>query len=148
MKTWDELPQYMMSIRPEWVKKELTKEKLLEVRRTAPRGFGLDGATVWVYETKNGGGRGAVVARFKCQQIYAIDCRGDAVTRGNWDAKSCLKAADLRAYQGSRGRLFFWEVLNIRELPVPLALRDFGLKCAPESWCKCRLPVLARREGL
>ena len=60
--------QFILSVHPEWVKKILAGQKLYEVRRTGPHLL-TGGATVWIYETTNHGGRGEVVAKFHCPHI-------------------------------------------------------------------------------
>lgn len=73
--------EYIMAIKPEWVALIESKEKTLEIRRTAPyisppvsENNPID---VWVYETKSNGGRGQVVGRFLCCNIRTFDAHCD-----------------------------------------------------------------------
>ena len=129
-------PVYMMSINPEWLKLELRGKKLAEVRKSAPRLKPGEGATVYVYETRRGGGRGAVVARFHCPAVHRIDCWRNMATWETWSRMSCLGVDDLMIYRGNGRFLAFWEIEGIEELPEILPATAFGLKRPPQSWCK------------
>ena len=68
----------MMSIRPEWTEKIFAREKVIEVRRTAPhieneRQFPIK---VYVYETKGTKakpGAGAVIGEFTCPRVHRMN---------------------------------------------------------------------------
>lgn len=129
--------EYIMAIKPEWVALIESKEKTLEIRRTAPyisppvsENNPID---VWVYETKSNGGRGQVVGRFLCCNIRSFDAHRDDLTlrraaRVPWEK--------LKEYQGDRTRLYAWEITYYKKLAVPLPLSALGCQFAPQSWCK------------
>ena len=130
------MKEYIMSIRPEWVELIRSGNKLVDVRATAPnprRMSASDPATVWIYETKAGGGRGAVVGWFKCPAIrqsnmYREDRRRQA------SHMSCVNEEGLLAMQGKRAGLWLWEIDDPQWLDRPRALAEFGIKCPPMSW--------------
>lgn len=124
--------QFIISINPEWVKKILDGQKLYEVRRTAPHLL-TGGATVWIYETANHGGRGKVVAKFHCPEInrHAMGWNMPGLVR-----MSCLSADAMFEYQGGRSALCFWEIEAVEELEVPLGIVNFGLPRPPQNWCR------------
>lgn len=138
---WRSLPQYMQSIRPEYVQMELDYVKSDEVRRTAPKIDRGRGAVVWVYETKAGGGRGAVVAAYFCPAVHPISGRTLDSRGPEMEQRSGLELAELWLYKGARRLLYFWEIGEIAELPKPQPVSAFGLKCPPQSWCKCKAPA-------
>ena len=115
--------EYIMAIKPEWVALIESKEKTLEIRRTAPyisppvsENNPID---VWVYETKSNGGRGQVVGRFLLLRRAA---------RVPWEK--------LKEYQGDHTHLYAWDITYYKKLAVPLPLSALGCHCAPQSWCK------------
>lgn len=61
----------LISIHSKWVEKIASGEKVLEIRKNFPR---LEPPfRCYVYETKRGGGRGAVVMEFECSSyVYCI----------------------------------------------------------------------------
>ena len=124
--------QFILSVRPEWVKKILAGQKIFEVRKTGPQLL-PGGATVWIYETATNGGRGKVVARFNCPRIHRASGWHE-FTR--YARGSCLTENDLAEYQGMRGALCFWEIEAVEELEVPLGVVNFGLPRPPQSWCR------------
>lgn len=129
--------EYIMAIKPEWVALIESKEKTLEIRRTAPyisppvsENNPID---VWVYETKSGGGRGQVVGRFLCCGIRTFDAHRDDLllrraARVPWEK--------LKEYQGDHTHLYAWDITYYKKLAVPLPLSALGCHFAPQSWCK------------
>lgn len=129
--------EYIMAIKPEWVALIESKEKTLEIRRTAPyisppvsENNPID---VWVYETKSNGGRGQVVGRFRCCNIRTFDAHRDDLllrraARVPWEK--------LKEYQGDHTRLYAWDITYYKKLAVPLPLSALGCNFAPQSWCK------------
>lgn len=129
--------EYIMAIKPEWVALIESKQKTLEIRRTAPYISPpvsvIDPIDVWVYETKGNGGRGQIVGRFLCCKIHTFDAHRDDLllrraARVPWEK--------LKEYQGDRTRLYAWEITCYKKLAVPLPLSALGCQFAPQSWCK------------
>lgn len=137
---WQSLPQYMMSSRPNWVRLDLAVEKTDEVRRTAPRLDRKKGAVVWLYETKNGEGRGAVVAAFWCPAVHPVSTQTLAARSVEMERRSRLTMEELLLYKGARRLLYFWEIGEIRALTHAIPVSAFGLTCPPQSWCRCKVP--------
>lgn len=129
--------EYIMAIKPEWVALIESKQKTLEIRRTAPyisppvsENNPID---VWVYETKGNGGRGQVVGRFLCCNIRTFDAHRDDLplrraARVPWEK--------LKEYQGDNTHLYAWDITYYKKLAVPLPLSALGCQFAPQSWCK------------
>lgn len=129
--------EYIMAIKPEWVALIESKQKTLEIRRTAPYISPpvsvIDPIDVWVYETKGNGGRGQIVGHFVCCKIRTFDAHRDDLllrraARVPWEK--------LKEYQGDRTRLYAWEITCYKKLAVPLPLSALGCQFAPQSWCK------------
>ena len=129
--------EYIMAIKPEWVALIESKQKTLEIRRTAPYISPPVSETnpivVWVYETKSDGGRGQITGRFLCCNIRSFDAHRDDLplrraARVPWEK--------LKEYQGDRTRLYAWEITYYKKLAVPLPLSALGCQFAPQSWCK------------
>lgn len=123
--------QYILSVRPEWLALELAGQKVMEVRRTAPKRMPA-GAVVWVYETRAGGGRGAVVARFRCPKVHTAFF--GSMRMAQLGRLACLTRDELYLYGAGRRMLRFWEIEEIRALETPLPVQAFGLKSPPMSW--------------
>lgn len=129
--------EYIMAIKPEWVALIESKQKTLEIRRTAPYisppVSENNPIVVWVYETKSDGGRGQITGRFFCCNIRSFDAHRDDLllrraARVPWEK--------LKEYQGDRTRLYAWEITYYKKLAVPLPLSALGCQFAPQSWCK------------
>ena len=112
--------EYIMAIKPEWVALIESKQKTLEIRRTAPYISPPVSETnpivVWVYETKSDGGRGQITGRFLCCNIRSFDAHRDDLplrraARVPWEK--------LKEYQGDRTRLYAWEITYYKKLAVP-----------------------------
>lgn len=139
-KAWHELPQVLLSMRPRYTALELAGKKLAEVRASAP--FIPDaGVTVWIYETKNDGGRGRVVARFHCPQAVFIDTHKDSEFLRTWARLSTLTVDELQERQKMHKGLYFWEVEGITEVKREIPLAEFGLTRPPQSWVPVDLPA-------
>lgn len=115
-------------------------KKLLEIRKTRPRGNGP--YTVLVYVT---GGVG-VVGEFVCDCFYKLDTvpglptwalpPQESGTPYNLERASCLTRRQLEEYAGGSGKpLWGWHISHVREYEKPLSLPEVGMKKAPQSWC-------------
>lgn len=120
----------MLSIRPEWVKKILSGEKTLEIRRTKPK---LDVPfKCYIYQTKGGG----VVGEFVCDYIHFID---DSYNPKKWiRALSCMSTEQIREYSDYEHDLFAWNISKLKVYDNPKLLSDFRRYKETKSWC---LPV-------
>lgn len=130
----------IISLHPEWWREIRLGAKLLEIRKTRPRGNGP--YTVLVYVT---GGVG-VVGEFVCDCFYKLDTvpglptwalpPQDSGTPYNLERASCLTRKQLEAYAGDSGKpLWGWHISHVREYEKPLSLPEVGMKKAPQSWC-------------
>ena len=126
----------IISLHPEWWGRMKAGEKLLEIRKTRPRGNGP--YTVLVYVT---GGVGVVGDCF-----YKLDTVPDI---GKWalppqdggkpynlEAASCLDREQLKTYAGDSGKpLWGWHITQLKEYAGAISLSEIGMKKAPQSWC-------------
>lgn len=130
----------VISLHLEWWKRMQAGEKLLEIRKTRPRGNGP--YTVLVYVT---GGVG-VVGEFVCDCFYQIDTvagiaelavpQQQGGTIYNLEKAGCLTRKQLEAYAGSGGKpLWGWHITQLKEYAKTLSLMEVGVKKAPQSWC-------------
>ncbi len=125
--------------------------KLLEVRKTAPRG-GKFPYIIYLYETKHEYkaadgykylGAGAVVGFYVCKQIIKTNAFGAALLKSNTPEEAavrkqiakdaCLTEEQLAEYADGKD-LYLYVVSNPIRFPKPRPLSDFGLKRAPQSW--------------
>lgn len=130
----------IISLHPEWWERMKAGEKLLEIRKTRPRGNGP--YTVLVYVT---GGVG-VVGEFVCDCFYKLDTvpeisawalpPQETGTPYNLEKASCLTRKQLKAYAGDNGKpLWGWHITQLKEYAKTLSLPEVGMKKAPQSWC-------------
>ena len=111
----------IISLHPEWWQEIRLGHKLLEIRKTRPRGNGP--YTVLVYVT---GGVG-VVGEFVCGCFYKLDTVPGLPT---W------ALPPQESGTGDSGKpLWGWHISNVREYEKPLSLPEVGVKKAPQSWC-------------
>ena len=150
------MKKILISIKPQWVAKILNGEKTLEIRKTAPK-CELP-CEVYIYCTKenakhfidnkiyNAMMKGKVVAKFTLNKITPIgkDMFGYCpftmeILDGEWLSKgSCLTQNDLRRYLGDKTG-YAWHIDNLVIFDKPKELKDYGVKCSPQSWCYCEV---------
>lgn len=135
----------LMSIRPEWTEKIFAREKVIEVRRTAPhienkRQFPIK---VYVYETKGTKtkpGAGAVIGEFTCPWVCRMNVerlRRDPLLYDQFREKCGMGEDEFEAYVGERD-FAAWDIVSPRRYAEPVPLAAFGLKRAPQSWMKLK----------
>lgn len=123
----------LMSMKPEWWEKILSREKTLEIRKSAPQS--KDGRTfrwpltVLVYVS----GTGAVQGQFTCPGWIKTNLPEMLVER------SGVKLEDLRTY-AKGGSLYGWLVENPKKYYTLHTLEDFRVKKPPISWKYVDIP--------
>lgn len=148
----------LISIRPEWVEKILSGEKMLEVRKTRPKLETPFKVYIYCtagnlsYEVSNGilcnisGGR-LVVGEFVCDKIGVIWGGGYLKMPESAFAGSCLNMDQIDTYlDGKDGH--FWHISNLKIYDSPKQLSAFKglrktkfgyapveIKRPPQSWC-------------
>ena len=147
------MTDYIMSIRPQWVRRIFAGTKTVEVRKSAPRAAVSPQAPlrVWVYETKNEGGCGRLVGTFVCRKIKCLsesDLGAWTGTLKEVTVKSCLSPAALEEYMGEKGQVFAWYVEDAQRLDAPMELDKVfpSRRLPPQSWVKA--PASPAIEGL
>ena len=134
-------PKILISIKPEWVKKILSGEKTIEVRKTKPRL--APPLTCYIYEC----GTGKIVAEFICDKIFKytttnVKC-GEEISDEEIEKCSCLTHEQLQKYEtrgSSCGQSFWlvglygWHISNLKIYDVPVSLQEHGIKRPPQSW--------------
>lgn len=93
----------LLSIKRKWARKILSGEKTVEIRKTAPRlptPF-----TVFMYETKADGGKGAIIGSFTCDEVFDVWTGYD----GN-KGDDCLTYDEQEAYLGEYGHGYGWHI--------------------------------------
>lgn len=135
------VPNILISIKPEWVKKILSGEKTIEVRKTKPK-FAPP-FTCYIYEC----GTGKIVAEFVCDKIFkytttGVKC-GEEISDEEMEKGSCLTHEHLQKYETnglSCGQsfwvvgLFGWHISNLKIYDTPIDLKEHGIKRPPQSW--------------
>ena len=115
----------------------LSGRKTLEFRKGAPSGdFPY---TVYLYETKNSGGRGLVVGLYTCEGKIrlnypsSLDKAQAERLLMNYADRGCLSLDRLLAYADG-GEIIAWCISNPIRFRNPRPLDMFGLKKPPQSW--------------
>ena len=98
-------------------------EKVLELRKTKPQCKAP--FRVLVYVT---GGVG-IVGEFICPEVLEIKNFEEAERKARF-----LHMIFTIMQQGSRNKVYGWEVSTVREYEKPLTLETLGIKRAPQSW--------------
>ena len=140
MKQERRYPEIIISLHKEWWERMKAGEKLLEIRKTRPRGNGP--YTVLVYVT---GGVG-IVGEFVCDCFYKMDTVPEISawslppqedwTPYNLEKASCLTRKQLKEYAGGSGKpLWGWHITQLKEYVMAISLPEVGMKRAPQSWC-------------
>lgn len=148
----------LMSIRARYAALILSGRKTLEIRKTAPKGLRESAEiTVLLYESKREGGKGAIVGRFLCRNIFPVTkMKVDEVCR-----RACLSREALQAYAerpqripGAEssaavpgGKIYAWSVEAPVTFEQPIPLQEVGVSCPPQSWRKLRKTQIAMSGG-
>ena len=138
------------SIRPPFAGQLMSGQKTVEIRKSRPMFNPFTGTPaagpvrVYIYETKNGGGAGAIVGRF--------DCPGFLEIRGAADAEqaapaACLAVKDMEAYRGPGGLLYGWKAVNAKRYKQPVPLAALRMASAPQSWRWLRAAEIDALKG-
>lgn len=127
--------QYILSLRPQWMELVTSGIKTVDVRRTAPALPAGKKATVWLYETKAGGGRGKIVARCTVDGIRQCNVFRRQEQAESWARLTCLSVEALEDYQRGRKYLRFWLLDDVELLDKAPTLKQLGVTCPPQSWC-------------
>lgn len=148
----------LMSIRARYAALILSGRKTLEIRKTAPKGLRESAEiTVLLYESKREGGKGAIVGRFLCRNIFPVTkMKVDEVCR-----HACLSREALQAYAERQqripgaesstavpgGKIYAWSVEAPVTFEQPIPLQEVGVSCPPQSWRKLRETQIAISGG-
>ena len=127
--------QYILSLRPQWMELVTSGIKTVDVRRTAPALPAGKKATVWLYETKAGGGRGKIVARCTVEGPEQEQPVSPQEQAESWARLTCLSVEALEDYQRGRKYLRFWLLDDVELLDKAPTLKQLGVTCPPQSWC-------------
>lgn len=127
----------MLSIHHIHTERIFSGQKTLEIRKSAPS---ITPFIVYMYETKSGGGAGAVVGQFKCKEVKKTDVFSSwseelqlGKTRECIIKASCLSFSELVEYANG-GDICALIVSDVIRYPVLLPLSAFGINRAPQSW--------------
>lgn len=118
----------LISLRKEWWDKIVSREKKIELRKTAPKQ--ISGTTicyVYVPEEKS------VIGQFILQGVAQVQ-PGEVL-----EQNSCVSVEQQVNYKGN-GELFGWLVAFPVQYEHKIDLQKFlGVKRAPQSWQYCKL---------
>ena len=117
----------LLSIRPKWCRLILTKEKIVEIRKNAPKLGNTHAFRVLLYETK--AGRGAVVGEAICFAIVKQEKADNGLAE-----LSCLRLDQITEYAHGKP-VFGWYLGKVIEYQQPHPLSEYGLERPPQSWC-------------
>lgn len=96
--------QYILSIRPQWMRRILSGEKCLEVRLSRPQRPVHD-AVVWLYETKAGEGRGRIIGRALVSGIRQWNVYRNPAKAAACAKMSCMSVEQMENYQRGHKRV-------------------------------------------
>ena len=119
----------LLSIRPEWVEKILSGEKVIEVRKQPPRGCDR----ILIYSTidpKYPELSGKIVAEFRATEPLLSDKFGSRPL----SELTCLTQEQVDAYSGGKPVYGLHTKVCFRRYDKPYTLADFGLKRAPQNY--------------
>ena len=141
----------LISIRPEWVKKILSGEKTLEVRKTRPNM--RTPFKCYIYCTNSGvamemrGKHGKVVGEFTCNIVTNLFSNSRFWLNEDGVLQTCLSAAEIRKYAYGANGLYGWHISDLVVYDKPKELREFKglrgtkfgyepdeIKRPPQSW--------------
>lgn len=125
----------LLSIKPKWARLIYDGKKTIEWRKSTPNAY-RPGMRVYLYETVP---VQKVTGYFDYQAFYGyLNCNRPEVNQNEIEdlvKQGCVPFPKLKAYQGKSERIVGWIVKNATKLDIPMDLEDFGIKCAPQSWC-------------
>ena len=138
----------LISTKPEWCRKIVIREKIIEVRKTKPKI--KTPFKCYIYCTKDNyvmyydfkfalkcALNGKVIGEFVCDGIVdywrpfsytSADCSIGLIKFG------CLSIDEVWEY-GKGKTLYGWHISDLKIYDEPKELSEFGLKRPPQSWC-------------
>lgn len=131
----------IISIKPEWVKKIISGEKTIELRKNAPLDPTPFRCFIYVtkdfkpnrpYSAKLWASRGKVIGEFVCDLIYLVTPI-PAIAEA-FSGVSCVSAESIMNYGGNK-MVYGWRISDLKIYGKPRPLSDFNLRVAPQSWC-------------
>ena len=135
----------LISIRPEWVKKIISGEKTVELRRSAPKM--PTPFRCFIYETQGSGGSGKVIGVFTCREIthyfmvgtersnlHYVQTIGHRRIPVQYEPLQ-LTEHEMKTY-GNGSRLYGWHISSIRVFNEPKPLSVFHRPCANVLFCE------------
>ena len=153
----------LISIRPEWVAKIANGIKSIEIRKTAPKCdlpidvyiYCTNGkpltrlGTLWNGDRKtdvfslsyppNATYNGKVVGKFRLDEIYKYQIEDEQTWKDPSFEETTQKLMgmgleELHNYVGNK-TFYGWHISDLEFFDEPIPLSEFGLKCAPQSYC-------------
>lgn len=138
------------SVRPPFAGWLMSGKKTVEIRKSRPMFNPFTGTPaagpvrVYIYETKSGGGAGAIVGRFDCAEFVEI-C--GPVTKET-AAAACLTVQEMEKYRGDSAlALFAWKAVNAKRYKKPVPLAALRMASAPQSWRWLRAAEIDALKG-
>lgn len=129
----------MLSIHHKYAELIFSGKKTLEIRKSAPKNCSSP-YIIYMYETKQGGGAGAVVGFFQSGITVIMGGFGKSLydedydkARADFAREACLTENELTAYANGKNLYGISVSVPIR-FPRPRPLSDLGLSRAPQSW--------------
>lgn len=140
----------LISIRPEWVKKILTGEKTLEVRKTRPKLETPFKVYIYCTNSKNimlWNARSYIYADDHSHNAFDRCWNGSVVGEFICNVNGCIGLDQIKSYGGNK-KLYGWYISDLKIYDIPKELSEFkglrktkfgyapvGIKHPPQSWC-------------
>ena len=149
---------YIVSIRPKWVEKIASGEKIIEVRKSVPKEVPFK---AYIYETKESKKRylddrfnsffnnishytdmGKIIGEFICDKVYLIKNQGSRFSVADEEQsvtneiarQSCLDYDDMVGYLGNKDG-YGWHISDLKIYDKPKELSEFTRPCSYNGIC-------------
>lgn len=123
----------LISIRPKWVEKIASGEKIIEIRKTRPNLPTPFKAYIYCSQGNDArrlrGSWGKVIGEFTCERIVPITYDGGRLwcpTNAAFSPATCLSQAEIIAYIGDKGRCYGWHISDLLIYDQPRELSEFS----------------------
>lgn len=122
--------EVVLSVRPRWLKLIFARQKVIELRKSAPKlPEGQNTFRIYFYETHSAGGCGAVVGEAECFFVEKAKQPFNAML----SERSCVDLDVLSEYAGRRP-VYGWYLAKVVKYAEPRPLHAFGIFAPPQSW--------------
>ena len=119
-------PVVLLSIKPKWWEKIASREKQVEIRKTAPKVKSPFWTIVYASSPIS-----KIVGTFFCTDVSG-PCAAEEVST----YQHCISHSELAVYAGSKREktLYVWNISDVTILKTPIQLSRLGFRHPPMDW--------------